>query len=94
MATAQMRLSRPRWGVLSVQGLESGRQFDDDANAYLLHGYFRLDVSAEHSLGRHAVAFADGENLFDRAIEVGKTPITTLGTPRVARVGVRVSWGE
>jgi outer membrane receptor protein involved in Fe transport len=94
MATAQMRLSRPRWGVLSVQGLESGRQFDDDANAYLLHGYFRLDISAEHSLGRHAVAFADGENLFDRAIEVGKTPITTLGTPRVARVGMRVSWGE
>ena len=94
MATAQVRLSRPRWGLLSLQGLESGRQFDDSANAYLLHGYFRLDAYGERSLGRHVVAFASGENLFDRAIEAGKTPVTTLGTPRVARAGLRVSWGD
>jgi outer membrane receptor protein involved in Fe transport len=94
MATAQVRLSRPRWGLLSLQGLQSGRQFDDSANAYLLHSYFRLDAYGEHSLGRHVVAFASGENLFDRAIEVGKTPVTTLGTPRVVRAGLRVSWGD
>ncbi len=94
MATIQVRLSRPRWGLVSVQALESGREFDDDANAYLLHGYFRLDAYGQHSFGRHIVAFASGENLFDRAIEVGKTPVTTLGTPRVLRVGLRVNWGE
>ena len=94
MATSQLRLSRPRIGLLSVQGSLSGRQFDDDANAYLLHSYFRLDASAEHSFGRHVVAFADGENLFDRAIEVGKTPLLTLGTPRLARVGLRLNFGE
>ncbi len=94
MATAQVRFSQPRIGVLSVQGRISGRQFDDDANAYLLHSYFRLDATAEHNFGRHFVAFADGENLFDRAIEVGKTPLLTLGTPRLVRVGLRISFGE
>ena len=94
MATTQVRLSRPRIGVLSVQGRVSGRQFDDDANAYQLHSYFRLDASAEHNFGRHVVAFASGENLFDRSIEVGKTPLTTLGTPRIARAGLRFSFGE
>ncbi len=94
MATAQVRLSRPRLGILSVQGRISGRQFDDDANAYLLHSYFRLDASAEHNFGRHLVAFADGENLFDRSIEVGKTPLLTLGTPRLARAGIRLNFGE
>jgi outer membrane receptor protein involved in Fe transport len=94
MATAQVRLTRPRFGVLSLQGRNSGRQFDDDANDYLLHSYFRFDSSAEHNFGRHVVAFASGENLFDRAIEVGKTPLTTLGTPRLARVGLRLNFGE
>lgn len=94
MATTQVRLTRPRIGVLSMQGRISGRQFDDDANAYLLHSYFRLDSSAEHNFGRHVVAFASGENLFDRSIEVGKTPLTTLGTPRLARVGIRLNFGE
>jgi outer membrane cobalamin receptor len=94
MATTQVRLTRPRFGVLSVQGQLTGRQFDDDANAYLLHSYFRLDADAEHSFGRHVVSFASGENLFDRSIEVGKTPILTLGTPRLVRVGLRLNFGE
>lgn len=94
MATSQVRFSQPRIGVLNLQGRLSGRQFDDDENDYLLHSYFRLDASAEHNFGRHVVAFASGENLFDRAIEVGKTPLTTLGTPQLARVGLRVSFGE
>ena len=101
-ATAQVHFSIPTsakggqlWGTqFSLQAIESGRQFDDDANAYLLHGYFRLDAYAERSFGRRVTAFASGENLFDRAIEVGKTPVLTLGTPQGVRVGVRVRVGE
>ncbi|MGC2300080.1 MAG: TonB-dependent receptor, partial [Acidobacteriaceae bacterium] len=89
MATSQIRLTHPRVGVLSLQGRFSGRQFDDDANAYQLHSYFRLDASAEHNFGAHLVASASGENLFDRSIEVGKTPLLTLGTPRLVRLGLR-----
>ena len=94
MATTQVRITRPRLGVLSMQGQLTGCQFDDDANVYLLHSYFRLDAYAEHNFGRHIVAFASGENLFDRSIEVGKTPILTLGTPRLARIGLRINLGE
>jgi outer membrane receptor protein involved in Fe transport len=94
MATAQLRLSHPKLGLLSLQERASGHQFDDDANQYLLHSYFRFDAYASRSVGRHVEMYASGENLFDRSIEVGKTPILTLGTPRTARVGLRLNWGE
>ena len=93
-ATAQARLSRARWGLLSFEGRYGGRAYDDDANTFLLHPYFQLDAYGEHALGQHCVLFAEGENLFDRSIEVGKTPQTTLGTPRIARFGLRVRFGE
>lgn len=94
MATTQLRVTNARIGVLSLQGRISGRQYDDDANLYLLHSYFRLDAYASHQFGRHAEFFAAGGNLFDRSIEVGKTPILTLGTPRIARFGLRLHFGE
>lgn len=94
MATAQVQVNRPRWGLLSLQGRLSGRQFDDDLNNFLLHSYFRLDAYASHDVGRNLQLYADGENLFDRAIEVGKTPLLTLGTPRLARFGLRLRFGE
>ncbi len=93
MATAQLVLRKRQWGLLSLQGRMSGRQFDDDLNQYLLHGYFRLDAYASHDFGQHAQVYAEAENLFDRAIEVGRTPLLTLGTPREARVGLRLNWG-
>ncbi len=94
MATAQVQMSHKGWGLLSLQGRLSGRQFDDDMNEYLLHGYFRLDIYTSHEMGRRLELYAEGENLFDRAIEVGKTPVLTLGMPRVARFGVRVKFGD
>ena len=94
MATAQVRLSHPKLGLLSLQERASGHQFDDDANQYLLHSYFRFDAYASRKAGRHVEIYASGENLFDRSIEVGKTPVLTLGTPRTVRVGLRLNWGE
>jgi outer membrane cobalamin receptor len=94
MATAQVQVSRRRFGLLSLQARLSGRQFDDDINAYLLHGYFRLDAYASHDFSEHWQVYAEGENLFDRAIEVGKTPVLTLGTPQVAQFGIRANFGE
>ncbi len=93
MATANLRAFRPAIGTLSLQSRLSGRQFDDAANTSLLHGFFRLDAFAGHDFGKHLQVFAAGENLFDRAIEVAKTPTTTLSTPRVARVGLLVRIG-
>jgi outer membrane receptor protein involved in Fe transport len=94
MATANLRAFRPAWGTLALQSRLSGRQYDDAANMYLLHGYFRLDAYASHEFGKRFEVFAAGENLFDRDIEVSKTPTTTLSMPRVARVGIQLWLGE
>jgi outer membrane receptor protein involved in Fe transport len=67
--------------------------YDDDANAYLLHGYFRLDAYASHNFGSRLEVFAAGENLLNRAIQVSETPTITLGQPRTARAGFQVRLG-
>ena len=87
LATTNVRAYRPALGTLTLQGRLSGRQYDDDANLSLLHGFFRLDAFASHDFGKRFQIFSAGENLFDRQIEVGKTPTSTLGTPRIARIG-------
>ncbi len=90
VATLNVRASDARLGALSLQSRLSGRMYDDDANSFLLHGYFRLDAYASHSFGRRLEVFAAGENLFNRAIQVSETPTTTLGQPRTARAGFEV----
>ncbi len=104
LATLNLRASRPSIGTISLQSRLSGRQFDDDANAFLLHGYFRLDAYASHTFAAHSSAqrlripqielFAAGENLLNRSIEVSKTPTTTLGQPRTARAGFTIHFGR
>lgn len=93
MGTLNLRAFKPRLGTLALQSRISGRQYDDDANLFPLHSYFRLDAYASHDFGPHLQLFASGENLFDRAIEVSKTPNTTLATPRLARAGLQVQFG-
>jgi len=94
MATANLRATRPRIGTLNLQTRLSGRQFDDDANAFMLHGYLRLDAFASHDFGSRLQLFAAGENLFNRQIEVSKTPTTTLAMPTVARFGFLIRLGS
>lgn len=94
LGTLNLRAFRPRIGTLRLQSQMSGRQFDDDANLFLLHSFFRLDAYASHDIGKYLQVFAAGQNLFDRSIEVAKTPTTTLGQPRIARAGFLIRLGE
>lgn len=94
LATLNMRAYRPSIGMLSLQSRLSGRQFDDDANQYMLHGYFRVDAYASHDFGRRLEVFTAGENLLNRQIEVAKTPTTTLAMGRVARAGFLIRLGR
>ena len=94
LATMNLRVYRPALGILNLQGRLSGRQYDDDLNVYMLHGYFRLDAYASHDFGKRLQMFTAGENLFNRQIEVAKTPSTTLAMPRVARVGLLIKLGR
>jgi outer membrane receptor protein involved in Fe transport len=93
LATFNARAFQPKIGTLSLQSRIIGRQYDDDANTNLLHSYFRMDAYGSHDFGHHLQLFAAGENLFDRTIEVAKTPTTTLGMRRTARAGVNVKLG-
>jgi outer membrane receptor protein involved in Fe transport len=94
MATLNVRAFQPRLGTLSLQSRLSGRQYDNDANTFMLHGYFRMDAYGSHQFGKRFEVFAAGENLFDRTIEVAKTPTTTLARSRVARAGVTIRLGR
>jgi outer membrane receptor protein involved in Fe transport len=93
MGSAQLRAYKPVLGTLSLQARISGHQFDDDANTYLLHSYFKLDAYASHDFGKRLELFTSAENLFDRSIEVGRTPTLTLGNPRTIRGGFNLKLG-
>ncbi len=88
-ATAQVRLERGGLGVLSLDVRTSGRQFDDSANSFELHSYTLLNAYAEHGFGEAWAVYVSAQNLFDRSIEAGRTPILTLGTPRTLLAGLR-----
>jgi outer membrane receptor protein involved in Fe transport len=94
MATLNIRAFRPRLGTLSIQNRISGRMFDDDANTFLLHGYYRMDTYASHNFGSRFTLYAAGNNLFDRQIQVSETPTTTLADGRTGRVGFTIQLGR
>jgi outer membrane receptor protein involved in Fe transport len=87
--TAQAIFNKRQWGTLVLAARGSGQQFDDDQNTFLLHSFFRFDVYAEHEFGEHFKVYTSVENIADRAIEVGRTPLLTLGQPRTLAIGLR-----
>jgi len=93
MGTMQLRGYHAALGTLSLQGKISGRQFDDDANTYLLRGYFKFDAYASHDFGQHWEIYSSGENLLNRSIDVGRTPLLTQANPRIERIGFRLKLG-
>ncbi len=89
--TAQVIFNKRALGTLVFLARGSGRQYDDDQNLFPLHSFFRFDIYAEHEFGRHLKVYSSVENIADRAIQVGRTPVLTLGQPRAAVIGLRVT---
>ena len=87
--TAAVNYVVPR--IASVHGVASytGKQFDDAANQFVLHPYARVDVSAERELGRGFSVFAGAQNVLNRTIDAGMTPLLTLAAPRLVQGGLR-----
>ena len=56
-----------------------------------LPGYALLGFTVSRPLGRTFDVFASAQNLFDEEYFVGTLP-TTVGSPRLVSVGVRVRW--
>ena len=87
-AAAGIRVTGGRW-LGSLDARYWARQFDDDANEIELDPatVFNALVSARF---RRAQLFASVENLFDVEVDAGRTPLRTLGQPRMWWVGIRL----
>jgi outer membrane receptor protein involved in Fe transport len=83
-------------GIATIHLLSSyqGREFDDAANQFILHPYARFDVSAERALPHGLSLFAGTQNLLNRNIDAGRTPILTLAAPRLVQAGLRYSFSR
>lgn len=100
-ASAQVSYTNPSLFNLGMSVQYIGRQFDDDTNQQVvpgeseagLPGYTLVDLTASRSLIRNLDVFFGIQNLFDKEYIVGTRP-TTIGTPRLAHVGVRVRFGR
>jgi outer membrane receptor protein involved in Fe transport len=64
-----------------------GAQFDDDRNDFRLERASLVDVRAGYRLSRNLELFGAIENAFDEEIDTGRTPIRTIGAPRIGRAG-------
>ena len=84
--TAQLLYSAR--STAGAQARWSGMQFDDDLNEFPLRAFVAVDLFASHPVGRIDVIGAV-ENVFDRQIESGATPVVTIAAPRSFRIGVR-----
>ena len=67
-----------------------GDQYDDDRNDFKLDSGSLFDARAGWRWSRRLELFAAVENAFDQEIDTGKTPLRTIGAPRVARAGLTV----
>jgi outer membrane receptor protein involved in Fe transport len=70
----------------------TGQAFDDAANQFVLHPYARFDVSADRDLKHGISIFAGAQNLLNRSIDAGRTPILTLAAPRLVQGGIRYTF--
>lgn len=87
----QLRFDDPRLASVGLQARWADEQFDDDLNQLRLGSFATVDALVSRPLGRGLSVFAAAENLLDERFDIGRTPVRTLGPPRIARIGVRVN---
>jgi outer membrane receptor protein involved in Fe transport len=71
----------------------SASSFEDDRNTAALDRFTLVDAEVAHGLRRGLTAFVAVENLLDEEYVVGRAGVTTVGTPRLVRVGIRLARG-
>lgn len=72
----------------------TGQAFDDAANTFLLHPYARFDLSADRTLPHNFALYAAAQDLLNRSIESGRTPVLTLAPPRLIEAGIRYTFAR
>jgi outer membrane receptor protein involved in Fe transport len=91
-AAVSVRFTDPRYVTATLQTRVVGKQFEDDRNTLVLDDAAVVDVFASRAIASRLHVFVGIENLFDTVVEVGRTPILSVGLPRTAHGGVRVFW--
>jgi outer membrane receptor protein involved in Fe transport len=91
---AYLGLEYDGWVNAGVGARFVAEQFDDDLNTLPLAGYAVVELSLRRQLSRHFDVFFSVENLLDAEYPVGRTPIVTLGTPRLVHGGLAVRLGR
>lgn len=76
---------------VSLRGRWVGPQFEDDLNEFRLGGFVLFDVQFRRPLNESLELFWAAENLLDRRFAAGRTPVETLGQPRLIQGGLRFS---
>ncbi len=69
----------------------AGRQFDDDQNRFVLDPASIADARVSWIVRPGVDVFVAVENVFDVEQDVGRTPLRTIGLPRAARIGLRLT---
>ena len=87
--SSKLRYSRsPLWAFVEVR--RAGRQFEDDRNELPLRPSAVVDLAAGFRIHRYVEVSLSVENAANQEVEVGRTPLPTIGLPRSFHVGVRV----
>ena len=92
--TASANYAAPRIANLHLVASYTGQAYDDADNQFLLHPYARFDGLADRTLPHGFSVFAGAQNLLNRAIDAGRTPVLTLAAPRVVQAGVRYTFSR
>ncbi|MBX3277786.1 MAG: TonB-dependent receptor [Acidobacteria bacterium] len=92
--TLQATYSNPGYFTAALQFRASGRQFDDDQNRLALGSFALVDLLASRRIAQGVEIFVAIQNALDEVYAVGRTPIETIGAPRLFRGGVRLKVGR
>lgn len=88
--TLQTSYTNPKYVTAAIQFRSSGRQFDDDQNRFELSSFAVLDATVSRRLNRFMEVFFAAQNALNERFVVARTPLETLGAPRLLRGGIRI----
>ena len=98
LVTATVNDALPRVANLHLITSYTGQSYDDAANTFLLHPYARFDVSADREIFTRTIhglsLYGAAQNLLNRSIDAGRTPVLTLAAPRLVQAGLRYNSGH
>ncbi len=88
--TLQAVYANPRYVTAAMQFRATGSQFDDDQNRFVLDSFALVDLSVDRRLVRNLDVFFAVQNALNQRYAVGRTPLETIGAPRLFRGGLRI----